>query len=137
NELPQTFESVEPLEAHVAWNAMRPRLAQRQPLFLAKETLMLADPVGGPARVCPSLWLAGTASGLAAGDLLVVRIAGQAIPLVVTGVVVDDEGRRTRVDVQQPGAQDPPPFGFPDLEDGTVSSEPVQLTAKTVRQLVL
>lgn len=58
-EKPQTFETVERIEAHVAWNAMTVRPAAPNPGLQPSE-----------------IWLAGTNSGLATGDPLLLLDAG-------------------------------------------------------------
>ena len=55
-ELAQVFETLEPLTAKVAWNRLRPR--QNQPI--------------APANGDTGAWLAGQATGLAAGDAVLI-----------------------------------------------------------------
>ncbi len=55
NEKPQTFETLEPIEARVEWNAMRPQLSSfKLPIF--EDT---------------SIYLKGTSTNLKAGDMIV------------------------------------------------------------------
>jgi hypothetical protein len=56
DEQPQTFETVEPIEARPAWNAIRPRLTAPQTLSAGMDTL----------------WLAGTDANLRTGDRLLI-----------------------------------------------------------------
>ena len=56
DEQPQTFETVEPIEARPAWNAIRPRLTAPQTLNAGMSTL----------------WLAGTDANLRPGDRLLI-----------------------------------------------------------------
>jgi hypothetical protein len=90
DEKPQTFETVEPIDARADWNAMRPRALQAQAL----------------PQNATALHLAGVATGLKAGDgLLLVspqRAAGDedgAWDFVrLTRVQTDDGSQTTRVE---------------------------------------
>lgn len=93
-ELPQAFETVEPLQARWQWNAMRALADEdRAPGFGARET-----------------WLAGTSTQLKPGDMLVfVGPQFDADPAsnrwdrrVLTAVEPDDAHQRTRVAWQEP-----------------------------------
>ena len=88
-ELPQTFETAAELVVRPEWNRLRPRLAR-------------------PARLDPRttrLELAGTATGVEPGDLLLyaLPVPGSAAPATsvvrVTGVAADEAAGRTAVDV--------------------------------------
>ena len=59
DEQPQTFETVEPIEARPRWNAIRPRLTAPQTLSAGMSTL----------------WLAGTDANLRPGDRLLIVAA--------------------------------------------------------------
>jgi len=88
-EQPQTFETVEPIEARPEWNAMRPWLAEARQ----------------PARGDTETWLAGIRTGLRAGDaLLFVDDAFRTNPSsdrwdfrLVDSVEPDSANDRTRV----------------------------------------
>ena len=54
DEKPQTFETVEKIEARVEWNAMKPKLTAPQ----------------NPTVMSSSLWLAGTSTDLKIGDVI-------------------------------------------------------------------
>ncbi|MEP6779518.1 MAG: putative baseplate assembly protein [Gemmatimonadaceae bacterium] len=54
DEKPQTFETVEKIEARVEWNAMKPKKTVAQ----------------DPASMSSNLWLAGTATDLKVGDVI-------------------------------------------------------------------
>ena len=54
NEKPQTFETVEGIEARLEWNAMKPKKTVAQ----------------DPATMSSELWLAGTATNLNVGDVV-------------------------------------------------------------------
>lgn len=80
----QSFETVEPLEARAAWNALRPRAAAPQTLAGIKAS---------------GLWLKGAALNLAAGDRLLIDAADGTPPALhrIDRVEVDAPGGRTRV----------------------------------------
>jgi predicted phage baseplate assembly protein len=151
-ELPQTFETLEAIEARTAWNAIRPRRFQRQQLSLEGGALVLRDPAGaGASSPCRSVWLQGTSTGLQAGDRLVLHITddnidasdpvslGQGkgmIAAVVARIATDDVNKLTRVDLVG-GATSAPRFGFPDLPDASIEIDPLDFTADNVRAKVL
>jgi len=97
----QTFETVETIEARVAWNGLVPR----QSLFVA------------PATGDTGTWLAGVATGLKVGDAIVIlgdeRLAGPKTELwdfrKLTSVQADPAGDRTRVDWTPPLGSITPP----------------------------
>ena len=82
----QSFETVEPLEARAAWNALRPRAAAPQTVA---------------GITASGLWLTGTALNLAAGDRLLIDKADGTPPTLhrIDRVEVDAPGGRTRVAV--------------------------------------
>jgi len=89
DEQPQTFETVEPIEARPAWNAIRPRLTAPQTLS------------GGMG----TLWLAGTDANLRTGDrlLIVGAVAGggfEAGLRRVQRIDRDDLNKRTRISLE-------------------------------------
>ena len=59
-EKPQTFETSAPLDAHAGWNALRPRTTRRW----------------SPSQSPATLYVAGLASGLKAGDALLFVVQG-------------------------------------------------------------
>jgi predicted phage baseplate assembly protein len=150
-ELPQTFETLEDIEARTTWNAMRPRRFQRQYLSIEAGALKLREPSGAPASTpCGSLWLDGTATGLRPGDVLVVHVTGEHIDpsdpvssgrgkgitsAVVAAVRADDIHKATRVDLTSIAA--PPRFGYPDRSDATIDTAPIGFTADSARHRVL
>ncbi len=150
-ELPQTFETLEDIEARTAWNAMRPRRFQRQQLSVESGALALRDPTGAPSSVpCGSLWLAGTATGLKAGDLLVVHVtddnvdpsdpvsSGQVRGIAiatVAAITADDVNQMTRVDLAAGG--ETARFGHPDRADAVIDTSAIPLDADSARTRVL
>jgi len=81
DEKPQTFETVEKIEARAEWNAMRPKLTAPQALGTA----------------ATETWLDGTATGLAAGDaVLLVGNEGWSARRV-TFVAPNFDAKRTHV----------------------------------------
>ena len=89
DEQPQTFETVEPIEARPAWNAIRPRLTAPQTLSAGMGTL----------------WLAGTDANLRTGDrlLIVGAVAGggfEAGLRRVQRIDRDDLNKRTQISLE-------------------------------------
>jgi predicted phage baseplate assembly protein len=149
-ELPQTFETLEDIEARTGWNAIRPRRFQRQQLSVEAGALALRDGAGATSVPCGSLWLEGTQAGLRPGDRLVVHVTGDHLDpsdpvssgrgkgiatAVVAAVRTDDINKRTRVDLTQTG--EVPPFDYPDRVDATVDTIPIALTTDNARGRVL
>jgi hypothetical protein len=87
-EQPQTFETVEPIEARPRWNAIRPRQTAPQALAAGMD----------------SLWLKGTDANLRPGDRLLIVAAKangyEAGLRRVQNVVKDDHCKRTRVNFE-------------------------------------
>lgn len=87
-EKPQTYETIEKLEARAEWNAIKPRLSQRHPL---------------PNPDDPNhLFLSGITTGLQAGDgLLIIPDDGStAILRQIAQVTLQAEQKRTKVKLQ-------------------------------------
>ncbi len=88
-ELPQTFETVESVEARAAWNAMRPERSLPQPVNL----------------LAPSVWLQGNGHQLSVGDsILMVAPAlgfGWAVQRRIAEVTPEPSETRTRLDLEQ------------------------------------
>jgi predicted phage baseplate assembly protein len=87
-ELPEPFETVEPLRARSRWNTLRPRQS---------------IPATMDVRDVDQLWLASTSTGLAPGDLLLLVDGASTPPQLglvrVDGVEPDAGADRTRVAV--------------------------------------
>jgi predicted phage baseplate assembly protein len=82
DEQPQMFETVERIEARVAWNAIRPRLTVRHPVMWDTDTF----------------YFDGLATGLKRGDGILVTPYGQdSIFRQVASVANDNERQMTRV----------------------------------------
>lgn len=116
-ELPQTFETTEDLDARAEWNTLRPRrvLPQR----VDEET--------------SRLYLAGTATGLAPGDLLLLVAEGAPRWLEVHTVETDSSAGHTRVDVAESPAKPTPPSGSLDRGKLDPNQEKLPLTRENVR----
>src|SRR5436305_4995016 len=85
NELPQTFETAEPLRARTAWNKLQPRMSHPQTL---------------QSIFTSGLWLKGTSTGLKANDpiLIDVGVPGvKPVPLRVVDIKADITTERTYV----------------------------------------
>jgi hypothetical protein len=152
-QLPQTFETAEQIQARVSWNAIKARQSQRQQLSIEGGQLKLRDPaaVAVPATPCATLWLAGTATGLNPGDLLVVHVTaanidasdpislhaqGGMVVVRVAAVSADDVNQRTRVALNVSGGA-VPAFGFPERPPGVIQTTPVTPSAAAVRARVI
>ena len=109
-ELPQVFETSEPTEARAAWNELRPRL--RQPQIVDTTSTVI--------------YLAGTATRLTQGDMLIIdRVqpskeegAVGRVSVLITAVEVDDVNQRTKVTlgdaIEMPGELDKTTIGLGD-----------------------
>jgi hypothetical protein len=111
DEQAQTFETIEEIKARPAWNALLPRVSQRQELEILTDKLQYKG-FGAEVRF---LYLDGTNTGLAPGDgLLVTTGSGSGTKTLskrVARVTVEDELKRTRVELETsvPGAEQLPP----------------------------
>lgn len=83
-ELPQPFETDQPLQARTAWNALAPR--QTHPLYLRFEPQFPAT---------RRLYLEGTATDLEVNDALLLVRGNEALPYTVHSVETDSEADRT------------------------------------------
>ena len=90
NELPQSFETAEPLRARTAWNALKPRMSQPQ----TEQSVSSNE-----------LWLKGTSTGLKANDPILVDYgvsdpnpyAKRLVPFRVVEVQAETANDRTHV----------------------------------------
>ncbi len=98
-EKPQTFETIRPIEARIAWNAIRPRLTRRHPVA---------------GNTTAPLYFEGLATGLKSGDglLLSPDDDGKAMFRQVAKVTVQSESRRTEVILEAPPDLKPTPPGL-------------------------
>jgi predicted phage baseplate assembly protein len=120
---PQTFETIEEIEARPEWNAMRPRLTQEQPISTDMRTVVLQ----------------GTVADVRPGDSLLI-VSGdddeaRDVKRVVK-VTVDPGASNTRVDLV-PDPPDPPPLVFPVLPRGAFFTAERRLTGSLVAANVL
>ncbi len=119
NEQPQTFETVGLITAHVEWNAIRPRVTQPQTL----------------SKDAGSVTLAGTTTGLKAGDSVLIRAADGARLRRVTGVTVDTKAETTQAAlVENPPVPVFTPVHFP---VGVFVNTPLFLDAHAVTGQIL
>jgi hypothetical protein len=99
-EQPQTFETIAPIQARSAWNALKPHLTKRHPYFQDDGTTLLS-----------TFYFDGIQTGLNLGDgvIIVPPSTGtpptpqQAIFCMVTGITPQPSLQRTAVDLQQVG----------------------------------
>jgi predicted phage baseplate assembly protein len=86
NQMPQTFETVEDIDARPEWSAIRPRLTQPQ-LILSSMGSVIAK---------------GTSTNLNPGDkLLIVDVSGPELR-TVRAVSVDNQSQTTQIDFSKP-----------------------------------
>lgn len=94
---PQTFETVETIVARPEWNAMRPRQTEQPVIDLTASTI----------------WCEGLATGLKAGDGIILMKDKESLFRQVIKVTVQASRSRTQVDLAptgtKPRAVDPPP----------------------------
>ena len=124
-QLPQTFETIETLEAHTVWNRLRPR--QRQPQALKPDA--------------KQLYLTGTALNLEAGDLLLVVARDENRVMAshtkrIERVVTDVEQGWTRVELA-PKVPPPPRFVPPSEPAGIIDLTPARLNATQINSHIL
>ncbi|GAA1913748.1 hypothetical protein GCM10009837_43050 [Streptomyces durmitorensis] len=96
-ELPQPYETTNALPARAEWNLLGPRLTRPQAL----RSDLIPDPKDPePGKRLPTVYLAGTRTGLEANDaLLVVLAEGEESAFRVATVVTDSAADRTAVEV--------------------------------------
>ena len=80
-QMPQTFETSADISAHASWNALRPRLTKNQ------------DVVTG----IPGIYVAGTATNLKAGDVVLVTSGVYADAVHVVSVETDDQAKLSHI----------------------------------------
>jgi hypothetical protein len=101
-ELPQGFETEEALRARTEWNALSPRLTR--PISL---------PPGADFEGTRTVWLEGTATGLAVNDPLLLACGSGPQPYTIRAVEPDPAAGRTRVTYAPFNAPFNPPFVEP------------------------
>jgi hypothetical protein len=91
---PQTFETIETIQARVEWNSLRPQMYQKQPLTTDGVTY----------------YFEGTNLNLRSGDLLLIVDASKKTqPRRIKTVSVQNSLQRTAVDLEPVGPPPPPP----------------------------
>jgi len=120
---PVTFETVEAIEAHVEWNALKPRLSQPQQL----------SPTMG------SIVFEGTATNLKPGDKVLLDISSSnRVVRTVLNVALDNQANTTRIDFESPGFS-PASYSRPvNLVEGNPAEFPAQtpLDENTTQSIV-
>lgn len=123
-ELPQTFETIEPLDARREWNAIRARLERP-----ASAMSVLNGSAEAPGA---RLWIKGIASRLAPGDPLLIEIEGTPALYRVAAVEPDAMADRTRIAFANwDGSRIPSKFD-PDGE-GDGDGTPLEIAGTTAR----
>lgn len=134
DELPQIFETVEPVEARIAWNALKPRMSRAQQLKIGTDALLRVD-VDGVARATTELVFAGAGTAIRAGELLVVALRNdsgmlQVLPLRVLSVSIDHAASLTHVEIDPGNLAEEQPKVAPLLKQPTASSGRNPFTSK-------
>ena len=118
----QTFETVEKIEGHVEWNAIKPRLTQPQTIISTVQHYIFA----------------GAALNLKQGDrLLILAGSGQPVKTILK-VTVDDKANTTQVDFED--TPFPPEFVPPSgLDTGVVDEllTRVELTESVINDQII
>jgi predicted phage baseplate assembly protein len=102
DEEPQTFETIEEINARPAWNELLPRATQLQELKIQDARLLFRK----SQTEVRFLYVNGTNTGITPGDLLLVttvavpEAAPKTLAKRVVHVTVDDELKRTRVELE-------------------------------------
>ncbi len=150
--LPQTFETVEDIEARAEWNALKPRLTQPQNLVIETENVVYEN----DTKV-KQLYFAGTDTKLKEGDLLLIAIRNdanlQTLLKRIKRITVEyeseprieadsnraltDPGRSgsTRVDFTD-DAPFVPEFTPPDYQSGVISY-PLEFNDENIKEHIL
>jgi hypothetical protein len=118
----QTFETVEKIEGHVEWNAIKPRLSQPQTI----------------SSSAPFFILAGAALNLKHGDRLLIVDASNRSVQTIFNVTVDDKAGTARVDFVSPPAA-LPSYVRPGLNNGVVEEflTKVELSETVIREKII
>jgi len=121
-ELPQTFETVEDIQARPEWNAARPRLTQKQNI---------------PTNLTFAI-LAGTATNLKPGDRLLIVEGGSKKVAMIVRLTIDDKANTTRVDFALPPANLPAYIRPTGLAEGQITdfAPNTPLNEATVNQII-
>lgn len=122
-EKPQTFETIEEIQARAEWNALAPRLNRKQILN---------------GNVNQAVYLDGTATNLKVGDMvLVIDNNNVPSPFVVLNITVDEDAKTTRLKFST-SATFTPMFTRPTAAQGSVNDFPnkVALSETVVNQLI-
>jgi predicted phage baseplate assembly protein len=123
DEQPQTFETVEKIEARAAWNAIRPRLIQPQPLSLYMN----------------SITVQGTTTNLKKGDrLLIVLGTGESNKIVrrITNVLTKPEKDTTIIELEKVLIAIDTPI-VKSLQRGIVFRRRVRLSDQTIKAQII
>lgn len=143
-EQPQTFETTQPITAHVAWNALRPLATQPQTLKIKSGKLYLV--VGNNQEIeAQRLYIAGTQTNLKAGDRLLVTVAAEAVSFALKAVTLEPDRNRTRLDLDvAPTSSSPLPaipptlvYDPPVMTGGTPFFQPLPFTKDNITTYVL
>ena len=122
DEKPQTFETVESIEARPEWNAIKPRLTQPQKLSAKMNSVILQ----------------GIASNLKAGESLLI-VSGTKKLVRIMSITTDDKAKTTRIDFTSVNPSlSPAVYNRPLLPKGSVSDFPttIALDENVVKNII-
>lgn len=119
--LPQTFETLEAIEAKAAWNSLKPLSKQAQTLALSNLRQVL---------------LSGADSNLKAGDLLLVVLGSGKATFTVRRVEIDSVVNQTRVILSEQAPQIPA-FSRTDRPAGVQTTESLPFTQANIETYVV
>lgn len=124
DELPQVFETIEEIEAKVAWNTIKPRMTQPQDILISMDCIILK----------------GTATDLKKGDMvLIIENSVNKIAKKILKVSLDNEAKTTRIDFANPSQLSPSSYERPDsLPEGSLEDfeDDEELTESAVGKII-
>jgi predicted phage baseplate assembly protein len=125
DELPQTFETAEPLRARTAWNKLKPRMSEPQ----TAESIR-ADGLWN------NLWLKGTSTGLKPNDPILIDLGAGPLPFRVVEVNADTATERTHVTLRPWLSAQQAAFAMVEMAARYESSKLSGATAKKARAVL-
>jgi hypothetical protein len=139
NEQAQIFETIEEIKARPAWNAMKPRMTQRQKVEIQGADLHYKF----SGRLVASLYFTGTSIGLSIGDWILVTADSekgtQTWAKRVARVIIDNDLKRTQIDLETKGEGLPPipPTTHFDPVSFAANAPPLPFGAEQIESQVL
>jgi predicted phage baseplate assembly protein len=153
-EVPQTFETIEAIDARYEWNSMVPRTSRRQVLTVVGGQLKAVTAPDGSSVPVSSLYLSGVSTGINANDVLIVvvdstnldpndpldaAVQSGVVAVTVAAIAADPLAQVTRVDLVggSSGAAVLPftPPAPPYVPVGTVDATPTPFGASVAARI--